>query len=52
MPLTLAAICSALSLSACSTPEPPHMLTPYFEDDFRFWNGTGPASLEGTIAIK
>lgn len=52
MPFTLAALCTALTISACSTPDPPRMLTPYFEDDFRFWTGTGPSNLEGTINTK
>lgn len=52
MPFTLAAVCTALSLSACTPPEPPRMLTPFFEDDFRFWSAAGVSSLEGTATIK
>jgi hypothetical protein len=37
-----------LGLAACSTPpEPAHVLTPFSDDDFRFWSGGGDASIEG-----
>ncbi len=53
-------LASAFSLTACTwikakvnppTP-PPHMLTAYFDDDFRFWKGSGTASIGGQAAIK
>lgn len=57
-------LASATSLTACSWIKstvadtlaepvaPVHMLTPYFEDDFRFWKGTGPAGLTGEASLK
>jgi hypothetical protein len=53
-------LASAMSLTACSwvkstvagPAEPIHMITPYFEDDFRFWKGTGSASLTGEASYK
>jgi hypothetical protein len=48
----LVALAAALTLCACTTPEPAHMLTPFQHDDFRFWTDDGDASLEGTVALK
>lgn len=53
-------LASATTLTACSwvkstvagPAEPVHMTTPYFEDDFRFWKGTGTASLTGEASVK
>lgn len=53
-------LASAMTLTACSwvkstvagPVEPVHMLTPYFEDDFRFWKGTGIAGLTGEASLK
>jgi hypothetical protein len=53
-------LASATTLTACSwikstvgEPTPPvHMLTPYFEDDFRFWKGPGTAGLTGEASLK
>lgn len=53
-------LASATTLTACSwvkstvagPAEPIHMTTPYFEDNFRFWKGTGTASLTGEASFK
>lgn len=56
----LLVLASATTLTACSwvkstvagPAEPIHMTVPYFEDDFRFWKGTGSASLAGEASFK
>lgn len=53
-------LASATTLTACSwvkstmtgPAEPVFMTTPYFEDDFRFWKGTGTAVLTGEASLK
>jgi len=39
-------------LSACSSTERPHMLTPFVDTDFSRWKGTGDASLMGQAFVK
>ena len=39
-------------LSACSSSEPAHMLTPFLDTDFGRWKGPGDASVTGQAFVK
>jgi hypothetical protein len=51
--MRVAVACLVLfGLAACSTPEPPRMLSVYNGDDFHFWTAKGDSTIAGQAFVK